>query len=104
MTVTITLDTMSFILPSRSPDKREFKGFKYNLSNFIAQPLSMLELLKKVRASGDTKLIDAYLNHNLPYVLNGGSLDLRRDIARIVYDDKLSTENMLILTGAQSAV
>ncbi len=94
---------MSFLLPSRSPDKHKFKGCKYNLSNFIAQPLSMLELLK-VQASNNTELIDAYLNHNLPYVPNGGSFDLRRDIARIVYDDKLSAENMLILTGAQSAV
>ena len=51
----------------------------------------MPELLDKVKASGDPdNLIDMYKNHELVYVPNGGSLDLRKDIGRVIYDDKLS--------------
>lgn len=65
----------------------------------------MPELLDKVRASGGTELIEMYHNHDLGYVPNSGSLDLRRDIARVIYDDKLSAEdNILVFPGGQIAI
>ena len=66
----------------------------------------MPELLDKVRASGDVEgLIDMYQNHDLSYVPNGGSLDLRQDIARCIYDDELNAEeNVLVFPGGQIAI
>eukprot|EP00581_Thalassiosira_minuscula_P006710 CAMPEP_0183705932 /NCGR_PEP_ID=MMETSP0737-20130205/2888_1 /TAXON_ID=385413 /ORGANISM="Thalassiosira miniscula, Strain CCMP1093" /LENGTH=390 /DNA_ID=CAMNT_0025933199 /DNA_START=162 /DNA_END=1334 /DNA_ORIENTATION=- len=85
--------------------KREFKSCKYSLSNSFAQPLSMPELIAKVKDSGDNQsLIDLYHNHPLDYVPNGGSIDLRRDIARVVYDDQLPAENILVFPGGQVAL
>jgi len=92
--------------PWSKQHKREFKSCKFSLSNSFAQPLSMPELINKLKASADggAELLDLYHNHNLEYVPIGGSLDLRRDIARIIYDDELPAENILITPGGQSAV
>ena len=58
-----------------------------------------------MKASGDTEnLIDMYNNHNLEYVPNGGSLDLRKDIAREIYHDKIPASNILVFPGAQGAI
>ena len=64
----------------------------------------MPELVTKVQNSGDTELIDLYHNHNLEYVPNGGSFDLRQDIANVIYDGKLNAENVLVFPGAQVAI
>ena len=85
-------------------DKREFKGCQFSLSNSYAHPLSMPELLKLTKDRGDNDLIDLYNNHDLQYVPNGGSIDIRRDIARVVYDDQLSAENILVFPGGQVAI
>ena len=50
----------------------------------------MPELTKLTKDRGDNKLLELYNNHYLEYVPNGGSNDLRQDIARVVYDNKLS--------------
>ena len=85
-------------------DKREFKGCKFSLSNSFAEPLSMPELINKVKATGNTSLLEMYNSHDLEYVPNGGSLDLRQDIAHTIYEDKLSAENVLVSPGAQVAI
>lgn len=85
-------------------DKRDFKQCEFSLSNSFAQPLSMSELMSKVRDSGDNELVDLYHNHHLEYVPNGGSIDLRQDIARVIYDDQLSAENILVFPGGQVAI
>lgn len=85
-------------------DKREFKGCKFSLSNSFAEPLSMPELINKVKATGNTSLIEMHTNHQLEYVPNGGSHDLRQDIAHTIYEDKLSAENILVFPGAQVAI
>ena len=64
----------------------------------------MSELINKVKATGNTSLIEMYNNHNLEYVPNGGSHDLRQDIAHTIYEDKLSAENVLVFPGAQVAI
>jgi len=47
-------------------------------------------------------LIEAYNNHSLGYTPNGGSLDLREEIARL-YGPLINAENILVFTGAQVA-
>lgn len=84
--------------------KREFKGCQYSLSNSFAQPLTQPELVQFTKDGGHTELLDLYNNHDLEYVPNGGSIDLRRDIARVVYHDKLSAENILVFPGGQVAI
>jgi len=84
--------------------KREFKGCQFSLSNSFAQPLSMPELIKLTKDRGDNKLLELYNNHDLEYVPNGGSNDLRQDIASVVYDNKLSAEHILVFPGGQVAI
>ena len=68
----------------------------------------MPELLEKVRSTGGgggEELIELYHRHDLGYVPNGGSLDLRRDIARAIYGDELSAEDhVLVFPGGQIAI
>ncbi|KAL7482383.1 hypothetical protein ACHAW6_008052 [Cyclotella cf. meneghiniana] len=81
--------------------KHDFKGCKYTLSNSYAQPLSHAEL---VRYTDNKELLRLYNEHELEYVPNGGSMDLRQDIARVVYDSKLTPHNILVFPGAQVAI
>ena len=90
--------------PSLSTDKREFKGCQFSLSNSFAQPLTMPELIKLMKSKGEDELLELYNNHDLQYVPNGGSIDLRQDIARVVYDNQLSAENILVFCGGQVAI
>jgi hypothetical protein len=78
--------------------KHDFKGCKYSLSNSYAQPLSHAEL---VRYTKNEELLRLYNEHDLEYVPNGGSMDLRQDIARVVYDSKLTAENILVFPGGE---
>ncbi|KAL7429038.1 hypothetical protein ACHAXM_001521 [Skeletonema potamos] len=64
----------------------------------------MPELIKLTKDREDTQLLKLYNDHDLQYVPNGGSDDLRQDIARVVYDDNLSAENILIFPGGQVAL
>ena len=68
----------------------------------------MPELISKVKhqtGAGDSdNLIELYYNHDLEYVPNGGSHDLRQDIARVIYNDNLSAENILVFPGGQVAI
>ena len=90
--------------PWSKQHKREFKECKFSLSNSFAEPLSQPELVKLTNARGDTDLLDLYHNHQLEYVPNGGSLDLRHDIARVVYENKLSAHHILVFPGGQIAI
>jgi hypothetical protein len=78
--------------------KADFKGCKYSLSNSFAEPLSHAELVKYTK---DEELLRLYKEHDLTYVPNGGSMDLRQDIARVMYDSKLSAENILVFPGGK---
>lgn len=82
--------------------KRDFKGCQFSLSNSFAQPLSQPELVEFNKENKD--LLDLYQNHDLEYVPNGGSLDLRQDIARVVYDNQLRAEHILVFPGGQVAI
>jgi len=84
--------------------KRDFKGCKFSLSNSFAQPLSQPELIELTKNRGDVELLNLYNNHGLEYVPNGGSFDLRQDIARVVYGNKLTADHILVFPGGQVAL
>lgn len=78
-------------------------GLVHSLSNSYAQPLSHQELVQHALARGDRAIVDAFNDHELGYTPNGGSLDLREEIAQL-YGPAISAENVLVFTGAQVAL
>lgn len=78
-------------------------GTPFSLSNSFAQPLTTQELIDLSLARGDRELVDAYQNHALGYTPNGGSLDLREEIAKL-YGPNINAQNILVFTGAQVAL
>jgi DNA-binding transcriptional MocR family regulator len=75
-------------------------GVRHSLSNSFAQPLSHAELVELSLARGDRELVDQFNNHTLGYTPNGGSLDLREEIANL-YGPSIGPENILVFPGAQ---
>ena len=78
-------------------------GLPHSLSNSFAQPLTHPELVRLTRERGDEDLLNEFSNHALGYTPNGGSLDLRRDIAAM-YGPAIGAENVLVFAGAQVAL
>ena len=78
-------------------------GLRHNLSNSYAQPLTHAELVQHTLARGDHALLKAYNDHSLGYTPNGGSLDLREEIAKL-YGPKITADHVLVFTGAQVAL
>lgn len=78
-------------------------GLPFNLSSSFAQPLTHPELVALALERGDGALVDAYNSHGLAYTPNGGSLDLREEIANL-YGPKIRAENIVVFTGAQVAL
>ena len=75
-------------------------GLQFSLSNSFAQPLTSSELLQLAKDRGDTDLVDLYHNHSLEYTPNGGSSDLREEIANL-YGPSITSANVLLFPGAQ---
>ena len=78
-------------------------GLQYSLSNSFAQPLSSSELLELAKNNGDADLVDLYFNHSLEYTPNGGSGDLRKEIAKL-YGPDITPSNVLVFPGAQVVI
>jgi|EP01043_Picozoa_sp_COSAG02_P004722 aspartate/methionine/tyrosine aminotransferase len=78
-------------------------GLSHSLSNSYTEPLTHRELVQHALARGDRALVDAFNDHELGYTPNGGSLDLREEIARL-YGPAIGAENILVFTGAQVAL
>ena len=89
--------------PWSKKHKQDFKGVLYSLSNSYADPLSHSELVRHTEARHDVALLAEYNDHSLEYTPNGGSLDLRTEIAKL-YDSKISPENILVFPGGQVAI
>ena len=89
--------------PWSKKHKRVFKGCQFSLSNSFAQPLSMSELLELTLERGDQALIDEYNSHSLEYTPNGGSQDLKEEIAKL-YGPNISAQNILVFPGGQVAL
>jgi len=80
------------------------QSVRYNLSNSYAQPLTHSQLLEYARERGDTQLVREYgSDHSLEYTPNGGSLDIRQEIANL-YADNIHTEHVIVFAGAQVAI
>mmetsp|Transcript_36634 Transcript_36634/g.86138 ORF Transcript_36634/g.86138 Transcript_36634/m.86138 type:complete len:393 (+) Transcript_36634:191-1369(+) len=78
-------------------------GMRHSLSNSFAQPLSHAELVELTVARGDNELIETFNSHTLGYTPNGGSLDLREEIANL-YGPAIGPDNVLVFPGAQVAL
>jgi aspartate/methionine/tyrosine aminotransferase len=78
-------------------------GLPFSLSNSYARPLTHPELVSLTLQRGDQALVDAYNSHALGYTANGGSLDLREEVAKL-YGPNIGADNVLIFTGAQVAL
>ena len=68
-----------------------------------AEPLTHKELIEWTRENGDYALINLFNDHSLGYADNGGSQDVREEIATL-YDDSISADNVVIFPGAQTAM
>lgn len=68
-----------------------------------AEPLTHKELIEWTRENGDDALINLFNDHSLGYADNGGSQDVREEIATL-YDDSISADNVVIFPGAQTAM
>lgn len=75
-------------------------GVRFSLSNSFAQPTSHSELLRLTRERGDHALLEAFETHDLTYTPNGGSLDLREEVAAL-YGRHIGVENVLVFAGCQ---
>ena len=68
-----------------------------------AEPLKHKELIEWTKQNGDDELIDLFNDHSLGYADNGGSLDVREELATL-YDDSITADNIVIFPGAQTAM
>ena len=75
----------------------------FSLSNSFAQPLTSQELIELSLSRGDDDLVEAFRNHSLDYTPNGGSLDLRQEIAKL-YGSAIGAENIVVFSGGQVAL
>ena len=55
------------------------------------------------QARGDHALVAEYHNHSLEYTPNGGSTDLKEEIAKM-YGPKITANNILVFAGGQVAL
>lgn len=90
--------------PWSKKHKRVFKLCRYSLSNSFAQPLSQPELTRLTLERGDRELVREYHEHGLGYTPNGGSADLRREIAALYESDDVTADNVLVFPGGQVAL
>jgi aspartate/methionine/tyrosine aminotransferase len=94
---------MGYSVPWSKRHKRVTAGTTFNLSNSFAEPLSTHELLDLSMKRGDSELVDLFHSHRLEYTPNGGSLDLRTEIAKF-YGSNIGVENIVVFAGGQVAL
>lgn len=75
----------------------------FNLSNSFSEPLGSEELINLSLDRGDLDIVEQYHNHSLIYTSNGGSPDLREEIAGL-YGPDIKAENIVVFSGAQVAL
>ncbi|OED41171.1 hypothetical protein AB833_10480 [Chromatiales bacterium (ex Bugula neritina AB1)] len=94
---------MSYREPWSKKHKKVTGGLQHNFSNSFSEPLTSDELINYTRERGDSSLIDEFYSHSLEYTPNGGSLDLREEVAGL-YGSRICAENILIFAGGQVAL
>lgn len=91
--------------PWSKKHKQDFKGHVYSLSSSFANPLSQAELIQLTKDRGDDDLLKEYeQGHSLEYTPNGGSLDLRIEIAKLYDGPNITPDNILVFAGGQVAI
>ena len=68
-----------------------------------SEPLGHSELIKLAEQQGEHELIERFNHHSLGYADNGGSLDVREEIAQL-YHDNISADNIVVFPGAQTGM
>lgn len=94
---------MPYSVPWSSRHKKVMGGLPFSLSNSFAEPLSNKELIERSLARDDQNIVDEYHNHSLEYTPNGGSLDVREEIANL-YGPKITADNIVVFAGGQVAL
>lgn len=94
---------MTYSQPWSKRHKAVTRDTPYSLSNSFAQPLTSQELIDLSYERGDEDLVNAFTQHSLDYTPNGGSLDLRHEIANL-YESNISAENIVVFAGGQVAL
>ena len=92
---------MPYSVPWSSRHKKVTGGLPFSLSNSFAEPLSNKELIERSLARDDQNIVDEYHNHSLEYTPNGGSLDVREEIANL-YGPKIQLIILLFLLVVRS--
>jgi aspartate/methionine/tyrosine aminotransferase len=94
---------MAYSEPWSKRHKKVTGGLPFSLSNSFAEPLNNEELINMALRQGDGALVEAYRKHSLEYTPNGGSEDLREEVANF-YGPDITAENIIIFPGAQAAL
>ena len=71
-------------------------GLKHSLSNSFAEPLCHDDLVNFCKELGESELVSEFTNHSLEYTPNGGSTDLKEEIAKL-YGDDITSDNILVI-------
>ncbi len=94
---------MTYQEPWSKKHKKVTGGTPFNLSNSFAEPLTHEELVTLSIERGDLEIVRDFNTHSLVYTPNGGSLDLREEIAKF-YGDAITAENIVVFAGGQAAL
>jgi aspartate/methionine/tyrosine aminotransferase len=94
---------MTYQEPWSKKHKKVTGGTPFNLSNSFAEPLSHEELVTLSIERGDLEIVRDFNQHSLVYTPNGGSLDLREEIAKF-YGDDITAEYVVVFAGGQAAL
>ena len=78
-------------------------NIKHRFYASSSEPLSHRELIEFAKANADEQLIELYNDHSLGYADNGGSLDLRQELATL-YGHEIGAENIVVFPGAQTGM
>ncbi len=94
---------MTFTEPWSKRHKEVTGGNRFSLSNSFVEPLSNEELIKLSQDRGDEAIVEEFFKHSLVYTPNGGSRDLREEIA-CFYAENISAKNIVVFAGGQVAL
>lgn len=78
-------------------------NIKHRFYASSAEPLKLKELFAFAKQKGENDLIDMYSDHSLGYADNGGSLDIRTEIAKL-YGEEITADNIIVFPGAQTGM
>lgn len=94
---------MGYTKPWSKRHKKVTSDTPFSLSNSFAEPLTNDELIELALRRGDKNIVEQFHKHSLDYTPNGGSLDLRIEIAKL-YDTNIDAENIIVFAGGQIAL